>query len=508
MSPGAKKKASAGGRGTRSKTRNGEKSPTSSPRRPRKRRGLLGPIIFGGCIGLAVAFGPRVYRGVNELWQKQQDAHETNRQNQDTPKVIRETYRVRRPKGGEDSGSKDGARDTAEGLGKISTAPEAPDVAAPSKAYQRSFNAAKDQLNAAQFAAAAGLFTKASKEEAPAATIAQVEQMAAACQVFDGIMTGVEPHVTTRAVDLYWIKLKGRPGKFISKVTHQTPTAVGFKKPNGISGEFKRSDIESMVPITQAQRDEQMRDELVAEKVKLGTDESLCLYLLAIKALTLNFKEESAGFLKKAWAIDQDLENTVREHWARKLFKTGAYYYSVGMSRAGEKKFDKLFEVYPDTKAAKLARDVLAEAARERMLAEVARKREEERKQREAEDRRRHEAEAKDAKRRKRSRKRVVVEEDEEVQVRRSGGPSGRDSENISKGNEAHERGLKLVNEGRSTASANKSTRLYKEAVKEFDKALSYYDKALKEDPGNQGLKDRMQETNMQRYWSRKLQRL
>lgn len=480
---------------TSPKKRTGEHRTRSRPRR--SGGGWSGAIFMGlllGAIGVAVIIGPRVYRQFVQDQQPSPSGRST------TPDF--------RPEPRETEPAPVVERSTPESSGITRTAPEvtAPAVTEPSDEFDKLVAEGKAHFRDGDYEAAAEFYAKAASKPAPPEKIALVQSIAKANEVFAKITRGIEPSVAADASGMHIIKLKSG-GKLQAKVIGESGGNVDYVKDNGLSGSFPRSMIASMTPVSQEDVDRQMRDDLVTQKNTMDQEDSLSWYLLAVQALKYNFKDDASEYLKKAWTMDAQLDNTVREYYARKLFKQGAWFHSLGMPKRAEARFDKLFATYPDTDAAKLAREILAEAERERMLAEAARRREAEE---EAERKRRLEAERAAAREAAKRREVEVVEDvpEEKVDIPRGGGVTGKDQANIDAGNKKFDEGMALVQEGLSASSAKKQNKCYKKAQQIFQDAVDHYEKALKSDPGNKGLEEQLQKAGMQLYWSKKMCRL
>ncbi len=400
-------------------------------------------------------------------------------------------------------------------IGETAKAPDgAPRGSAdPSEQFEQFMADGDKHFYEAAFEQAAASYAKAATFPAPADRVNRISEAAKACRVFADLTEGVKPSVEAKADNLYLIKLKGTGAEIRAKVTNRNATTVWYIKDN-IRGQLPRENIASMTPVEQEDRDREMREKLEDIRSKAFAEkDSLSFYLAAMQALEFDFRKDAAKLLQKAWSVDQDagrnLADTVRAYEAAKMFKIGAWYYSVGVPQRGEKKFNELIAMYPDTQAAEEARRTMEELRRRQELVYINQQRIKKMQEREA--RKRRESDLARARAETSSKPESPEEHGKELLdlARDSGGDvTGKDMETIRKANAAFAEGVDAYNKGMSVASARESNRHYKHAEKKLTEAVGLYNKALAKDPNNQDIQKRAQSAQSKLYWSKKSQRV
>jgi len=505
------------------KGRNGNERERTTRARPRSSAGggLLAAAFKGALVAVCVGvifFAHRYYKGVEA---RNAQIEEENRKIRE--QNARGGYEYEVQQGPQYEKKMDGS------LGeraREAKAPEAPAgslraAAAPSDEFEQFKKKGNDLFFDAEFTQAADAFARAVEYPAPEGSISSIRDASDACRMFADITEGVKPSVEAIASDLYMIKLKSSGSEFRAKVLSQDATTVWYLK-DKIRGQLPRENIESMTPVKQEDRNREMAEKLEDIKAKAAMEnDSLAYYLAALDALRFNFRKEAANLLKKAYDLDKErgavLRDTVLEYQAMRLFKVGAWYYSVGVPQRGEKKFNELIAQYPDTRAAKEARETMAELQRQQELVYINQQRIKEMQEQEARRRREEAARAQDdaakgggEKPRRAAPKTVEDEGRDLLDLAQQGGGDvrGKDEEAIRKANEAYSRGVDEYNKGMSVSSARESNEHYKNATKYLREAVDLYSQALEKDKGNQQLADRAQDAQAKLYWSKKSTRV
>jgi len=473
--------------------------------RPKRKTSLAGPVICFAVIAAGIALAPKLYEHYRHVTEENRRRTALRNQPAET------TWKIEEQK--KDTADKEqmGKSDVG-GIGAIPREPRSPAKAIePSEEYLKLIEQAKNAFAEANFAAASDFYAQAAEKIAPSERIAQAKEGAAACRLFADITEGVKTSVEAEETGIYLVKLKNAGPPFRAKVT-VVGDEVKIQK-DGITSRHARNEIESMEPVSAEQRAKEMRDKLAADRLKAERD-GLSYYLLALQALQYGFRKESAELLKEAYELDkaagQDLRQTVKEYRAGRLFKEGAWFFSVSMPERGRKRFDDLIAKYPDTKAAELAKEIL----REQEFAELNKKAAAHAPAIPKEEMSRASSGETDLVKSKstKAKRQQPRQEEEDLshagERNLAGDVEGADKESLQKANHAFRQGMDLVKEGQSTPSAKKSNECYKQAQKLFEEAARYYETALKKDPKNRDLESRLQECMMQLFWSKRLQRL
>ncbi|MCX7934323.1 MAG: hypothetical protein N3A66_03585 [Planctomycetota bacterium] len=471
--------------------------------RPVRKRSLVGPVICFAFVVAAIALAPTIYERYRSVTEENRRRAALREQPAETKWVVKEEKQDAVPAGAPAERGKE------EGIGALPREPrEVAKAAAPSDDYLKLIEQAKAAFAEANFSAASDFYAQAAAKSAPSDRIAQAKEGAAACRLFAEITEGVKTSVEAEETGVYLVKLKNAGPAFRAKVT-VVGDEVKIQK-DGITSRHQRNEIESMEPVSAEQRTKEMRDKLTADRLKAERD-GLSYYLLAVQALQYGFKKEAAELLKEAYELDKaagkDLRQTVKEYRAGKLFKEGAWFFSVAMPERGRKRFDDLIAKYPDTKAAALAQEIL----REQEFAELSKKaaaRQPEAVKKEAPPKAEEPKSSKTAKTKKSQPKQEEEDLSHTGERNLAGDVDGVDKESLQKANQSFRQGMELVKEGQSTPSAKKSNECYKQAQRLFEEAAKYYETALKKDPKNTDLENRLQECMMQLFWSKRLQRL
>jgi hypothetical protein len=467
----------------------------------KKPSGLMLPIIGGIVVGAIVLGIKPVYNLLNPQPANNGIAPATN--------ADKDKNFNRKTLGEADGapGSDLNLRDAVEKKSSAFGAARSAAVTERSLQFIENVEAGKVALKSAKYGKAADFYAKALTSPAPEKDIEGVKKIADACRLFNELTKDVKISVLAAdAADLYEIKLK-LGGTFKGKVTSQSPQLVKVVM-DGIGTELKRSEIETMTPISGETRAKELKDALLRKKISTSRD-GLSYYLLAVEYLRNSFSTEGTDLLKEAYELDPNLGVTVKEHQAYQLLKAGAWYYSVGIVARGNGKFNEIFEKYGDTKMAARAKEIQEEMQQQNLAskAESLRKKQEQLAQMD-EDLKKKKAPAASAK----TESRQEPENDEGDLVGTGGGGNsirmfeGKDMENIGKGVKTFRTGMDLANEGRNAEIAKEGTKLYKQAITVLEEAKSYFEKAQKNDRGNEEIENMIGRIGQQIYWCRKMQ--
>ncbi len=487
----------------------------SSEQRPVRTRSSGGSGLFAAAAKGALVAACVV--GIYLSYQHYQENEKENARIREENRKIREQNRENKYEYEVKKGSS-GSRKQSRSLAKVDRKKTATPVKVQPKVESEDFLRFKSKGNelffSCKFEEASAAFGKAVTFPAPKSSIAKIRDASDACKVFAAITAGVKQSVESTADGLYDIKLKSG-GRIRARVTNQNHDTVWYIK-DKLRGQLSRRMIDSMTPVKQADIDRKMREELEDTVARAkAEDDTLSFYLAAKQALKFNFKKDAAKLLKKAYDLEKErggsLAQTVREYKARKLFNYGAYYYSVGAPKIGNKRFQKIFNLYPNTLAAKFARETMEELKRKQELVYVNKKKiaalrkQQEKRRREARD-------AADRNRQEAENAAADAEEEEGAELAgitlgRDGDVKGKDTALINAANEQFKVGVKEYNLGMSVASARESNHHYKKAIKHLEKALESYNKAYARDPNNSSLAERVQVTATKLYWARKSKR-
>jgi len=394
----------------------------------------------------------------------------------------------RQGRGGASDGSVDGVPRPAPSASASgahdSRTPMASDSVPESQAFREQRAQGEAHLTAGRFAEAAAAYAQAATAPAPTASRAHMQALADDCRLFEEIARTVVLALEADPKDLYDIELEGTGSTLRARVVEQTEDGVRYAG-RDLSGYLKRSEIRRLVPVDGAAlvavRQERLEEARAAAAME-GT--ALAYYLAAREGLAYGWRCEVAGLFRESAARAREAGITVRrvseEHQASQLYKTGMYFYSVGMPARMDGKFDEILRDLPRTTVADLVRETRRELT-DRGGADIQ--------QLVADSASRTSAPA-------------------NASAASASAVDVKAADNRQRAEQAFARGAERLKRGTEVSSARESNRLYEEALESLREAAERLQYELEKHPNDKKVEARLQEVMVKLYSALKLKRV
>lgn len=308
----------------------------------------------------------------------------------------------------------------------------------------------------------------------PEIECAKFERIAKNIDIFAKVVNEVEVSPEASAEGMYWITLKSGK-KLRGKIESESGDEIVFVT-GGAKTSYPKSQVKKREVVKQAELDGALREELAAQEK--NAVEGVDWFMLGVTALKANQKDIAYRALNKSAEVDENIHINIIEHKARLLFNSGAYDRSIGNKKAAERKFEKLQELYPDSKAAKMAQAAVKQE--EEAIAQLSKAK----------------ASSSAEKTETGSLLSEIAQAQEEIEE---------GSANLSKANTLAAQAETLMKKAQNADSSTDANGLRKEASKQLVQALAIYRECLKEKGSNaKQIEEKIQLTAARLFWCHK----
>lgn len=296
-------------------------------------------------------------------------------------------------------------------------------------------------------------------------------------ETFHKTMGEVKPEPESSAEKMFWFIMKN--GQNIrGKVDTEGLEDITLIGNGGVKTMIPVNRVEKRVPIKQEEIDESMLAQL--EELRKSSETGVEWFMLAVQALKNNQPKYAVRAFNRAAEADGEIAQNIREHRARLLFASGAFDRTLGNANSAQRKFDRLIQTYPDTKAAQLAGAAIKQE--EEIIAQFSKK--------QGSTGGSAEANA------------ISKEVADAAKDLQKGDIS------LSKANAMLSQAEALERKAQGAESRAVSNEMYKEAVSKLTQALAIYQSSLKGDAGDERIHEQMSLIARRLYWCRKMQTL
>lgn len=314
-------------------------------------------------------------------------------------------------------------------------------------------------------------------KDIPAAERKQHEMFARNFETFHKTMGEVKPEPESSAEKMFWFIMKNGQ-KIRGKVETEGLEDITLIGNGGVKTMIPVNRVEKRVPIKQEEIDETLLAQL--EEMRKTSETGVDWFMLAVQALKNNQSKYAVRAFNRAAEADGEIAQNIREHRARLLFASGAFDRTLGNANSAQRKFDRLIQLYPETKAAQLAGAAIKQE--EEIIAQFSKK----------QGSTGGSAEAS-----------AISKEVADVAKDLQKGDI-----NLGKANALLSQAEALERKAQGADSRSVSNELYKEAVGKLTQALAIYQSSLKGDAGDDRIHEQMSLIARRLYWCRKMQTL
>lgn len=370
--------------------------------------------------------------------------------------------------------------------------------------FLEAMEAASAALKRGEWGEAQEKFTAAAGKAAPEEMQDKARSLSAAAGLFQTVSKETPLAVETTADELYWVTLKNG-NKFRGHLDKDRSGVddLAFVKNGGGVQRVTPGEIAKQEPMTQAQRDKEMQEEL-KERQAAAKDDGVAWYLCGVKSLEYNQKPISVECFFTATEKDPRIATNAVEFLASRLFSLAMLDRQLGRTKACDAKIEELKRKYPKSRAALTIDGTLKEVD---AMAEAMRQEKEERK-RLAKMKKEEAAAARLARKKERQKaNKSLLEIDDEID-RAATELSGGGGADVSQADSLKKRADDLIETAKRCDSRAVANRSYKEALENLTKAAGMYQKALDADPANRGVESKLDDVRRRMYWCRKMQTL